>query len=460
MLKALWCAFIFSLPFTDLLFFPSVLVGAGQLSTIFAIAVFLILALRKPNTAIQRLTDNSSSKLLLLIGAVAALSSFMSVVAPISEWKGEILWIKSLKQCVQLGIAYMCFAAPLLYIDTLKRFFATVRLYALTLWISIAYGLFELLHYSGIGSAVFATIASAAHYGTFFGSAENPNLVFVPSLHGFPRLRLLASEPSMAGNYLISVLPLVFLMRRSRGGFRWTPAFLSGLVLLVLTFSLGAWIAMLIATPLGYLLLMRDKRRAPKLLIAVGACALIVAFSMFLPSNLGYLSVPVEVLARLTYSSDISVSGRSLENQTALRIAADYPLLGVGIGNWVFHYPGRMNEIASSYVYFHKQVSESGFERSSGINNLYLRFLCELGVIGVLLLAVFLFRTLRSATAIITAGSELRDVGIALMVSCLALIIHFNSLSAFDKSYWWFQFGLTAAGARICTQQLDFVRGF
>jgi hypothetical protein len=34
-------------------------------------------------------------------------------------------------------------------------------------------------------------------------------------------------------------------------------------------------------------------------------------------------------------------------------------------------------------------------------------------------------------------------------MACGALVFHFNSLSAFDKRYWWFLFGLVAAAGRL-----------
>jgi O-antigen ligase len=446
--------FILSLPLADLLLFRTLLVGAGQPSTFLGLGLFLALVLQRPHASWRVLARDRHSRLFLAVLAVCAISVFMSAAAPLSSWKGEVLWLKSVKQCLQLGIGFCCFAVPLLYLNSPRRLHAAIRLYAWTLAFVAGYGVLELLHYLDFDTLLFPYLARAIHYGSYFGPADTPNLVYVPSLQGFPRLRLFASEPSMAGNYLLSVTPLAVLMLLRSGGHGWRVTALAGVAALALTFSLGAWIAAMAAAPLGCTLLWRDRRRAPKVLaLAVVGAAALAGLSLFLDRKSGALSVPAEVLGRLTRDggADISVSGRLLENRTAWEIFADYPVLGVGIGNWVFHYPGRMNEIPNTYVYFREQVTESGFERAAGINNLFLRLLCETGIVGTVVFVLFLASIWRTAARVARTCAPLRATAVGLAVACAGLTLHFNSLSAFDKRYWWFVFGLIAAAGRLAS---------
>jgi O-antigen ligase len=442
---------ILSLPLADLLLFPSMLVGAGQPSTFLAPPLFAALLLSRPGSSFRVLLQDRHSRLFLAFLGVSFASGFMSAAAPLTEWKGEVLWVKSLKQCLQLGLSYCCFAIPLLYLNSSSRWWRALRLYCFTLALAAAYGLLELLHYLGAETGIYPLLADLLHFGSFFGSAATPNLVFLPSLQGFPRLRLLASEPSMAGNYLLSVVPLAFLLALRRGGWRWWVIAGAGVALLFLTFSLGAWIALACAVPTGLLLLWRDRRRVLKVLTLAAIAAVFFGLSGLTDETTGALSVPGEVLRRLTRpEGDISVSGRMLENRTAWEIFTAYPLLGAGIGNWVFHYPGRMSNIPNNYIYFREQVSpSSNFQRAAGINNLFLRLLCETGLFGFGVFTFFLISLGRTLFALARGAAAGRPLATGLAMAYLALVLHFNSLSAFDKRYWWFLFGMIAAAGRL-----------
>lgn len=451
MLTICWRLFIFSLPFTDLLVLPEVLVGAGQPSTLFALVLLTTLFLSNPQRTFRVLGNNTISRWFLGLIVVSIASVFMSWFAPLTEWKGDLLWWKSIKQVLQLLIAFASFACPLLYVDSPGKLAESIRLYAAGMLASILYGSLEMLHYQGIDTMVFSALAQAAHLGTFFGDADKPNLVYLPSLQGFPRLRLLASEPSMAGDYLLSVLPFVGLCALGRGRLRWRVILGLGLVLMLLTFSVGSWIALGIAVPVAMCMLLRYRAHASRLLAGAFVVTLLaVSVTTVSSGTSSLLAVPYDVLARLTKSdTDISVSGRVLENQTAWKMFVDYPLLGVGVGNWVFHYPTRMMDVPTTYVYLHKQTSESGFNRSSGINNLFLRMLCETGIVGAGFFCAMLIAVLRTAYNVTRAHPSLAALGVGLMAAALAIIIHFNSLSAFDKRYWWFVFGIVAAAGRL-----------
>ena len=111
MLAFFHALFVLSLPFADSLLFPAVLVGAGQPSTFLGLALFATLLLRQPQASLRVLFRDPHSRLFLALLGVAAVSVFMSAAAPISQWKSEILWVKSLKQCLQLAICFCCFAA-------------------------------------------------------------------------------------------------------------------------------------------------------------------------------------------------------------------------------------------------------------------------------------------------------------------------------------------------------------
>jgi O-antigen ligase len=453
MLRVLWILFIFSLPFADMLFFSDVLVGAGQPSTLFAVLLFGVLVLRRPQASVTRLLRDPAGQALAVVIAVCCVSVLMSFAAPIAEWKGDVLWEKSLRQCAQWVLAWMCFGIPLLYIRNEEGLVSAARLYVLTLVPVLIYGVIEFAHYRGVETYVFPALASALHIGTYFGAADQANLAFLPSLQGFPRLRLLASEPSMAGNYLISVLPLVLLFRGGPHKGWWQALGLAGAVALLLTLSAGSFVAALAAVLVATSVFV-SFRRAVTLVVVAGSLCLAgyIAFDVVADPEMtaNPLAVGSQVLGRITQTgTDISASGRLLEVRTAWKMFTDFPLLGVGIGNWVFHYPGIMSTFESPYVFRTSQVWEGGFSRSLGINNLYLRMLCETGIAGFAVFVLFVARLLKTAAAGARARQRLSEFGFVLTMAAVALLVHFNSMSALDKRYWFFLFGMIAAYGRV-----------
>ncbi|MCW5978482.1 MAG: O-antigen ligase family protein [Bryobacteraceae bacterium] len=444
--RLLWLLFVFSLPFADLLLFPQILVGAGQPSTFTAACLFLALALAAPERAASTLLRNPISRALLTFLALALLSVPMSAFAPISEWKGELLWFKSLRQVLQLAIDYTCFAIVLLYLPHFRSLTEGVRLYTRTAWFCVAYGAIELLHYLGFPAPGFSRIAELVHLGTFFADPDKPNLAFLPDVAGFPRLRLLASEPAMAGNFLLTIIPFALYFAKTHRHIRWTILAVSTILLTFLSFSAAAVVSLGCGFLLSNIVFVQNGRSQARL-VAIGLVALlIVALVVTAPDLLPLpIRVPLQVAGRLmNFDSDISVSGRLLEVRTAWMLFADYPFLGVGIGNWVFHYPGRILQVPSSYVYLDKQISSSGFQRSMGVNNLYFRILCEMGIAGLIAWLYLLFTITRVVRRFAGRFPQHEGFARALMTSVLMLVVNLNAMSAFDKRYWWVVFGFAA----------------
>lgn len=452
MIRLLWVAFIISLPFADLLVFPKLLVGAGQPSTLFAILLFTALVCRSPGSALAQLWSNQISRAFLLFVLVTVISVPMSLVSPITQWKGDILWLKALKQVAQLLIGYMCFAIPLLYLRNPQALTGAVRSYSATLWICTGYAVLELAHYLGLQTAVFPEIARLVHLGTYFANPDQANLTYLSTVSGFPRLRLLASEPAMAGNFLLTALPLaVFMAKQSRKKVSWKLLVVCTVSMIMLTFSASAITSLAAALIVTNLLMMQDRRILHRM--AIGGMALLLIVGLLSYSDIALPAVmraPLDVAGRITKTdTDISTSGRLLEIRTAWDMFTDYPLFGVGIGNWVFHYAPRMAQIGSSYIYVRNQVSEGGFERSLGVNNLYMRLLCETGIVGLAAWLWMWFGVVRAATKLGKRIPGCIDLAFALACSVVALAVNVNAMSAFDKRYWWFVVGLVAVSTQL-----------
>jgi O-antigen ligase len=449
--RLLWVLFVFSLPFADLLFFPQILVGAGQLSTLTATVLFLALVLADPGRAAKTLLANPVSRAFLMFLAVALLSVSMSVFAPLSEWKDELLWFKSLKQVLQLILCYMCFGVILLYLPRFRSLAQGARIYTMTAWLCVAYGAIESFQYLGLEPPGFVQISHVVHLGTFFADPDKPNMAYLPDAAGLFRLRLLASEPSMAGNFLITIVPFALYFAKGRSRIRWKILAACTLLLVFFTFSTAAVVSLACGFLISKILFAQTVGAQMRLVGVVLTLTLLLAVFAFAPGLLPQpMRIPMQVAERLINSdTDISVSGRLLEVRTAWTLFTDYPLLGVGIGNWVFHYPERIMQVPSSYIYLDEQISVNGFQRPMGVNNLYLRVLCETGLVGLIAWLYFLLAAVRAVHRFAGRFPQHLSLARAITTSIVMLAVNLNAMSSFDKRYWWVVFGFAGVAGEL-----------
>jgi len=141
------------------------------------------------------------------------------------------------------------------------------------------------------------------------------------------------------------------------------------LAMLVLTYSRAAWLVLALQL-LGLLawLVWRYWRQAPEIQRRVSAAAAGLAIVLIALSLLPPVSA---VLARIADFQDYSVLGRLRYWRAALEIFADFPWLGVGPGGFAFTFP----QYQLDYVFY-----------SVDPHSWPLQLLCELGLIGALLL--------------------------------------------------------------------------
>jgi putative inorganic carbon (HCO3(-)) transporter len=144
---------------------------------------------------------------------------------------------------------------------------------------------------------------------------------------------------------------------------------------ILFSFSRGAWVAIVIA--LGIAAFLRKTNVLLPVVITAGAIVL------------GALVLPADAKTRvmqfvnpgetgLAYSRDESVSNRFAENLAAVHMFRDYPLTGVGPGN----YPTRYNQYAGKIGIDARAEERTGVLQQP--HSLYLQSLAETGFLGSL----------------------------------------------------------------------------
>ena len=242
-------------------------------------------------------------------------------------------------------------------------------------------------------------------------------------------------NPNMLGEYLILLLPIVAALffgdRRLSTKPASLAAFAAGCLCLVYTWARGAWLGFLLAAVL--FVLMWSRRSVG--LLAAGVCVLPLAVP-YLPAN---------IVARFTSIGDLtdtSTNYRVYIWRGSARMAADYALTGVGVGEQAF------NRI---YPYY----SFAGIEKAPHSHNLFLQIFIELGVFGFILFIAMLICFLQSGFSLAKHGEDkaVRLVGCGAMCGVLAALLQgmtdyvwYNYRVFF---IFWIVFGICAAARRI-----------
>lgn len=299
--------------------------------------------------------------------------------------------LRFLKQALQLAVMISFALFALVWTRSEQRWRATLRWLALGLAFQLLYGLAQVFAF-GRPWPAFALCERlfTANPAILSGS---PELYLSGGLTGIPRVRGTACEPLYLGNYLLAVLPLLWL----RSG-RWrVPLLAGGILLLGLTWSRGAWLAAAGAGGVALALArragarLRPSRRA--LAVALGGAGLAIALAAWLrPAP---LLLPGQRLLQSFDTGDWSNLTRLYSMQAAWRAFALSPLLGIGWGQFAFHFPALVDP----------QGLQSQFDWPV-VNSYPLQVLCETGLVGGSVFAAAAFLLARRVWAAAALGKH------------------------------------------------------
>lgn len=212
---------------------------------------------------------------------------------------------------------------------------------------------------------------------------------------------------------------------------------LLNLVALTLTFTRGAWLAVILSV-LAFVII--RSRKAPRLLL-IPAAVIPVAF----------LVIPSSVIERFLSSfgaPDTSAAYRLSVWRSSLRMFANKIFIGVGVGEQAF---------SEEFM----EYAEEGVMTPHHSHNLFLEIGCELGIFALILFVFLIFTRLRhraTYTAYInesTCGPICTASGIvifALLTYGMTDYIWYNSSACF---IFWIIFGLGSATLRIAKSEHD-----
>ncbi|WP_299024445.1 O-antigen ligase family protein [uncultured Thermanaerothrix sp.] len=412
---------------------------------------------------------------LFVFATIAVLSSLLSFFIPFPPFRSPDIWSNIREGLLTLGIGGAFYMLTATWIQSSKRLEFVLRL----------------LHLGGI-IVIFWSFWQAFVWYTRQGY---PTWMFVLQSHLTSNGRLfdqrvtgLAFEPSWLAHQLnLLYLPLwlaATLQRASVFRFRVLGLSLENLCLLgggavlFLSFSRVGWLAFLCT--LAYLILRANlalirwlqaqiqkrlrlslARWMIKLAVPSGlALALVTAYaSLFLGAGfvLSRLDPRMRDLFRFEfvrtegwvgYANRLVFAERLVYWQTGYRIFADYPWLGVGLGNAGYFFPQKMVAFGWALT----EVQDLMFRNSfiPNTKSLWVRLLTETGILGFVTFLTWLYVLWATARSLEHAPDpHQRTIGWATSLGLIALLVEGFSVDTFALPYFWTLFGLATASTSL-----------
>jgi putative inorganic carbon (HCO3(-)) transporter len=293
----------------------------------------------------------------------------------------------------------------------------------------------------------FYQILSGNFTNNFFGLANAP---VHEVTEGFDSNRVTGpiDDPNFYGMALLMTLPIAVyrFMTETAPRLRLLALAVSLMILsgVLFTYSRGAFVSLIITG----ILIVRERKLNPYK-IAFGVGALLIVLSPILPAGFTsrLLTLGDILPGDLRLQTESSFRGRSSEAIVALRMFQDYPLLGVGRGNYALNYLDYSSRLGLDDRLEQRQA-----------HSLYLELAAETGIVGITVFSIMqitLFVSVQRAKK--RLGSSQRSDLIpwvnGIQYGLIAYLLASLFLHADYIRYFWLIVGLTASCSVIANSQ-------
>jgi len=372
----------------------------------------------------------------LLVALAAVIVSALGLSLAPSGVEAKTVGLRWVKQVVQLAVMLAFVVCPAVWTRGPGRWRFTLRWLTAGLIFQLGYGLLQAVEYfHPVGLLAWLEIFFTSNPAILSGSAE---LYVGDGFLPIPRLRGTMCEPLFLGNYLIFLWPWLMcsgLLRR-----RWVSWLAVGMGLLLLgTWARGAWLAALGQAALWGLWHWRARGgsaaglslKRTVLPVLGGLGLLILLVGVFGGGD--KLLLPWERLLQAFSRHDWSTLPRLYSMQAAWRAFLLSPLVGVGWGQFAFHFPLLVDPMGLQSQFSWPVV-----------NNMPLKILCEMGGVGF---GVFLGFSLWLGRRTLQAlqGVRVPSPVLAGALSLVGVWIQLLTFSQYNLAHIWLALGLLVA---------------
>ncbi len=378
---------------------------------------------------------------LATLGAI--LLSGSGLILHPAEATGSLHLMRFLKQTFQV-IIMICFAiAPLVWTRGSGRWSLLVRLLGAALVFELIYSAVQAVHFH-------RPLAFYTAMDRWFTSnpsilAGSEELFLAGQFRGIPRVRGTMCEPLYLGNFLLLVVPvLAYAYRKQSWGWLSSAA---GFLLLLLTWARGAYLGAGVALLTAIVLLRRSRTQIPWAVwsLRFAGLGLVAAAGVAVVWGTDHLLFPWHRVLQSFHTEDWSNLTRLYSMQAGVRAFLVSPLIGVGWGQFAFHFPLLVDPLGLQSQFAWPVV-----------NNFPLQILCETGLVGY---GVFLagagwlgWKVWLAVSPQTAAGRDLGVEGrlrvVALAAASAGVWSQLMTFSQYNLPHIWVSLGLLVAALR------------
>jgi O-antigen ligase len=292
--------------------------------------------------------------------------------------------------------------------------------------------------------------------------AHQLNMIYLPLWISATLQRLSAHRfrlgPFTLENFLLAAGVFVLLISQSRVGvlsFMLVAAFLASAATMRLVQRVHAWLL-----PRLHLDLSRP-RLAAALKVALSIALLAVFVVVYLAAATGLFLVgarfdrriaralesdPREAGGLLQLSNQFAFAERVVYWSAGMRIFADHPVFGVGLGNAGFYFPQKMPVFG--WGLWEITLLLNYRNNLANTKSLWVRILAETGLVGFAVFLAWVFLLWQSGRFARQAGSRwIRVFGLAGQLVLVGFLTEGFSLDSFALPYFWLAAGMASAAA-------------
>jgi O-antigen ligase len=462
--KSVWAIFLLTLPVTGFPYLPPALGGVALVRPLAIYPLILLLIL----VTIPRLLNKPLPKPfipLIVFGLLVTAGSILASLRGIDGLFGVSLLDRTIRSFLTLGLGIAFYLTVALLPQNRSELQYSIRWLYIGFGIALLWGTLQIVYVLHFSQAYFDWISEIQK--------------FISIRRLFPkRVSGLTYEPNwFAEQISFLLMPWLYASVLSRTSvFRWRLRWVTvellmlvwSLIVLVFTYSragLAVGLLLLVLSIFFY----RPSRRESKLkeglnwgrfirrAFMVVVVVLVLGGLVFWAGNRnGYFSrlwrYWTEEESTGAYLEYIAFSQRLLYWETAFRMYQDYPVFGVGLGNYPFYFKKKLPDRA---LYKTPEIlrlitPESGRSRLVTSKNLYARMLAETGLAGTAAFLTFLISILGGVVFFwLSAGSEDRFWGLAGVLGFVAFALAALSFDSFALPNMWVFFGLLTAAGRV-----------
>lgn len=312
-------------------------------------------------------------------------------------------------------------------------------------------GLSRLEKYLYISTAIVLAVGFYQYLGDVFGlppAVTGLRDIYTKEIFGFPRVQSTALEPLYYGSFLL--IPYCILLSKRLQRSIKTPVYETLLMFAIVTqialsVSRGAIIGVLVSSlVVGMLMAVKRFTSLKKLSLAllIVVVGFVAAYAMTFVSPKTKANDPDKYTstkkaeALVSQATNLaSQDDRARNRVIAIKAAKEYPILGIG--------PGNFNQYAIKEFPYYATVAPVI------VNNEPLEILAEAGIIGFVLFVLF-----AAWTWLLVAMGYVKDMlknkqalywAPALLVYCIALVIQYQTFSTLYVMHVWVIIGLLMA---------------